>query len=296
MSFRRMSEVGGSFDALEECIPQQELQLAYCNRWKRRYAEVLRDADGTGVIAWRIRCVRAYKSSFIAASFYTESLQLKARRSWSAYYFLQYYALWHGMLAANCFVPEETTEALGKEMTHSKNQKVFFSAFCNPKPAIVTPHIYQTYDVLKYAREYYSYTMPMNDFVGSLPGLPEAEASLPRLLRSCLQLVSLHSFMLCSSLKKRSSRGSVNPVAEHAKVDELFSLLNAQQHPIDHRYYLDPSDQYRRAEVVSGVVGSDPFVIEFEHWVDEFRTYCALPNADSSQAVVSFVWNAIQGP
>lgn len=141
--------------------------------------------------------------------------------------------------------------------------------------------------------------MPFNDFIHSHKDLGGADSELEYYLKACFQLASLHSEMIEKSFRKHGKvvRGAAQL---HKYKKETFMRANARRHPITKEYILDPSDQYRIRELISGSAPTS-FIVNLEHFCDEFRTYYSDIDAIGTKSslhvkpndVFKFIYSAV---
>jgi hypothetical protein len=179
---------------------------------------------------------------------------------------------------------------------HSKMIKVFDSHFCTKKPNIINCKIVEVYALLKFLREYYSYNMPPNDFLYGYNGDIKPDYALPMYLRSCFQLANLLSELIESAYEKHGK--DINVKSKYYKfVTKYFYMVNGCIHPKTGKHILHYVDEIRMKETLD-FPAPISFVIELEHFTDEFRHYegAEFPQkADGSKInPSSFVYNAIR--
>jgi hypothetical protein len=140
-------------------------------------------------------------------------------------------------------------------------------------------------EMLQFAREYYSYKMPLNDFLVGNADIEAAVGELPELLRSSYQLASFHSELIEQSAKKTGVAVVEIDDSNCRYLIRHFNELNAMPHPITGQYILDPSDQNALHDRIRWGCGMDSFTIVFEHFVDEFGTYLNTSTDQEGRAV-----------
>ena len=219
---------------------------------------------------WSIRVHKSLKEVFTSVAFYQESLIAKESRCWNAFYFQSYYSLFHSLMACVVLIPFETIEQLSN-INHTKLIKVFKSNFCDQSPRIMPENISELFYMLKYLREYYSYNMPMNDFLYDHPDTTKPDLRLTRYIRGCAQLASLHSELIDSSAKKHGIE-VLDEMQYYSDTLKWYQQLNCPKHPESDEYILHYTDKVKIEEIVKY---PEPlsFITDFEHFVDEFRTY-----------------------
>lgn len=285
MPFEEFSQYSVSnFSHLNRKLMNEKDIHRYHSQWIEKYTRVFKGSKAKTVIDWDVRTSKSLKEVFTSAAFYMEAQSAKKSNSWSAFYFLSYYSLFHALLANVYLLPDEKLESLS-EITHSKLINVFYSTFSNAKPYIVNGKIKEMFEVLKYAREYYSYQMPFNDFLYNHKEINRPDIRLPYFLRCCYQLASLHSEIIEKVFQKHGKvvRGAAQL---HRYKKETFLRAHARPHPVTNEYLLDPSDEFRMRELISASAPTS-FVINLEHYYDEFRNYVGDDEEHDGYPVVS---------
>jgi hypothetical protein len=285
MGFARFSAYHrDGFDLLDAAFPTDREQAKYHDRWRSKYTTAMKAFTPEDIIRWDLRLYRSLKGLFASASCYLESQAARVAQNWTSFYFLSYYALYHALLSNVFLDPEETFKATW-EITHSKCINVAVSAFQMRSQALIKTDLRAHFEVLRYAREYYSYQMPFNDFLVDDADLATAIEELPELLRLCCQSASFHSVMIEASARKAgvfatSTKDHVPFLFEH------FNAISAPEHPITGSYILDPSDRHALDERIRLGCELNCFLVVFEHFFDEFGTYSNLA-ADRGSRVVA---------
>lgn len=295
MAFEEFSKYSAiNFSHLNAQVQDKKVQEKYIFDWKQRYAKVFKEGGKEQAFLWNIRAHKALKEAFTSSSFYLESLIAKESRSWAAFYFLSYYSIFHALLSCVFLIPDESIKNLS-EITHSKTIKVFSSHFCEKKPKIINNKIVELFSLLKFLREYYSYNMPPNDFLYGYNGDMKPDIVLPYYLRSCFQLASLLSELVEGSFAKHGKE-IPNKFEFNEFVNEYFCMVNSSIHPKLGKPLLHYVDKVRMQETLE-YPAPIAFVIEFEHFTDEFRRYegTGFPRkADGTEIdPASFVYKAI---
>jgi hypothetical protein len=88
------------------------------------------------------------------------------------------------------------------EMTHDKVKKNFVSLYCNGIREIIHPVIEQEFELLQFYREYYSYSMPFNEFFSDITELKKPTDFIRNRLMHCYQIACLLSNIIDNSSKK----------------------------------------------------------------------------------------------
>lgn len=270
MPFQDYVKYPANFEKLNQRITDVTEQKKYVDLWKSRYAAQFENNAPEEVFLWTIRVHKSLKEVFCASAMYEESLVAKESCSWTSFYFLSYYSLFHAFLSCVYFLPNESLEKLS-EITHSKLLNIFKANFCNEKPNIIDGSVCDAFSILKYLREYYSYHMPPNQFLYEHKDNIKPDIVLPEYLKSCFQLASLLSDIVeCSSDKHHkviSDRGKY-----YNYVKNYYCMVNCRRHPITNRYLLHYVDEVRIKEIFE-YPSPISFVNDFEHYSDEFGMY-----------------------
>lgn len=257
-----------NFSHLIVRVKDPEDQNKYVNQWRKKYVKSFKDSEATERFIWDIKVHKSLKEVFTSVAFYQESLVAKESNSLSAYYFLSYYSLFHALLSCVVLIPDQSIKMLS-EITHSKLIKLFKSTFCDNKPYIILNKIESLYTQLKYQREYYSYNLPPNDLFINEDVKPEE--ALPLYIRSCMQLASLHSEII-ESCSWKHGKDLGNHLQYRKQVTEWYEELNCPKHPRTEKYVLDYTDKVKIEEILK-YARPTAFLTEYEHFVDEFRSY-----------------------
>ena len=283
-----------NFSCLNERVTVQKEQKKYIESWKSKYTKLFKTSPPEENFIWNIRVHKALKGIFSASAMYEESLIAKESRSWTSFYFLSYYSLFHSFLSCAYLLPSEDIDKLS-EITHTKLLNVFKSNFVNAKPKIIDSTICTAFSIFKYLREYYSYHMPPNHFLYEHKDNMKPDEVLPHYLKSCFQLASLHSELIEASFDKHHKKIH-DRNTYYSFVREYYCKTNSRKHPITKKHLLHYVDEVRLKETFE-FPAPVPFVIEFEHFRDEFGLYegAKFPRfADGTEiSPSSFVYNAI---
>lgn len=287
-----------NFDRLNQRVPDSIEQKKYIELWKSKYADHFKSNEPKESFLWNIRVHKSLKEVFSASAMYLESLVAKESYSWSSFYFLSYYSLFHALLACVYMLPNESLQKLS-EINHSKLFNVFRSTFSLAKPKIIDERVCKVFSILKYLREYYSYHMPPNHFLYEHKDNVKPDIVLPECLKSCFQLASLLSQIVESAFdkhhKKISNRIS-DKIQYYQFVKDNYCLVNCRRHPINNQYLLHYVDEVKLEETFK-YPAPVPFVIELEHFSNEFGLYegskfpCFSDGTEIKPS--SFVYNAI---
>ncbi|HIF9171893.1 TPA: hypothetical protein ACX6PS_000527 [Photobacterium damselae] len=270
-------------------------QDKYVNKWTRTYTEMIKKGGAEEIYLWDIRIHKSLKEVFTAVCFYQESLIAKESKSWTSFFFLSYYSLFHSLMSCVVLLPTESVDNLSK-ITHTKLIKLFKSQFSDQKPHMIREDIGDVFYMFKYLREYYSYNMPPNDFLYDLERSFQPDMKLPFFIRSCTQLASLHSEIIERCFEKHSSKSK--SFVEADNIRSWYKLLNCPKQPLTGEYHLDYTDRVKMEEVVAS---PDPrsFSILLEHFIDEFRLYegAEFPRFPDGTEIDpgAFVYRTLQG-
>jgi len=259
-----------NFGHLIQRVNDKATQDKFTNQWSQHYAQAIKNSGPEALFEWNIRVYKSLKEVFTSTCFYQESLIAKESRSWSAFFFLSYYSLFHALMANVVLVPSESIEKLSL-ITHTKLINLFKSTFCDQKPNIIRGDIGDLFYMLKYLREHYSYNMPPNDFLYEHGDNLKPDHAIPYFVRSCSQLASLLSEIIERSTTKNRKDIS-DRYAHSGTVTNWFKMLNCPKHPKTGEYILHFSDQMRLEETIK-YPQPVSFVTELEHFTDEFRLY-----------------------
>lgn len=284
-----------NFDRLNQRVPDSKEQKKYVDLWKNKYADHFKKNEPEESFLWNIRVHKSLKEVFSASTMYKESLVAKESRSWSSFYFLSYYSLFHAFLACVYMLPNESLNNLS-EITHSKLMNVFRSTFCLAKPKVIDERVCDVFSILKYLREYYSYHMPPNHFLYEHKDNIKPDKVLPEFLKPCFQLASLLSEIVESVFDKHHKKIS-DRNKYYQFVRDNYCLVNCRKHPVTNQYLLHYVDKVRLKETFE-YPAPVPFVIELEHFSDEFGLYegAEFPRFSDGTEISpsSFVYEAIR--
>ena len=127
MAFEEHSPYSTSnFSYLNKRLNDETEVARYYAKWMEKYSIIFKNSKAKTIIDWDVRTSKSLKEVFTSASFYCESQLAKKCNSWSAFYFLSYYSLFHALLANVYLLPGERLETLS-EITHTKLINVFYS-------------------------------------------------------------------------------------------------------------------------------------------------------------------------
>jgi len=294
MAFENYVKNYANFNRLNKRITDDGEQKKYVDLWKSRYAAHFKTNAPEEVFLWNIRVHKSFKEIFSASSMYEESLVAKESCSWTSFYFLSYYSLFHAFLACVYFLPNESLKNLS-EITHSKLLNIFKANFCKEKPYIIDESVCDIFSLLKYLREYYSYHMPPNQFLYEHKDNIKPDIVLPEYLKSCFQLASLLSDVV-GGVSDKYHTVILDRSKYYNDVKEWYCMVNGRKHPATNQYLLHHVDEARIKEIFE-YPAPIPFVLDFEHYSDEFGMYdgqrfpCFLDGTEISPS--TFVYGAI---
>ena len=275
-------------------VRDKKEQDKYVNRWNQHYVNLIKSSGPEELFKWNIRVHKSLKEVFTSVAFYQESLIAKESKSWSAFFFLSYYSLFHSLLSCVVLMPSESIEKLS-QITHTKLIKIFKSTFCDQAPNIIRGDVDELFFLLKYMREYYSYNMPPNDFLYEQKENIKPDRAIPYFIRSCSQLASLHSEII-EAANSQHHKEITNMYQYQNDVEKRYMMLNCPKHPKTEEYILHYSDKVRMREALE-YPQPISFLTEFEHFVDEFRNYegAESPKFSDGREIDpgAFVYNAI---
>lgn len=292
MGFEKFSPYLIDFSVLNSNLSDPLEQEKYHQKWISRYNKVFKSGTDEEVIIWSIRLRRCMKEIFTSAAFYVEAKHVKNQNCFTSFYFLSYYSLFHGLLAVLCLDDNITKEYL-LDIKHTKVINQFFNNFCNLKHPIIDTKIKEHFEQLKFMREYYSYTMPFNEFFQK-HGFENPTNFLEKDILQCFQLAKLHSLMLEKSWSKN---GGIAKITDKnlGFFYTWFHRILSKEHPFQaDRYLIDDADKNAFNEAREVGCGIDCISIELEHYLDEFRTYqSSVCSSDPNQLNVLAIWNIV---
>jgi hypothetical protein len=260
-----------------------------------RYRNLISTWQPEDIAIWCVRLRRSLKAAFTAAHYVTSAQHAHKAGLQESYYFLSYYAAFHGMWSVLFLHPAERAETIAK-ITHSKLLNVFASEFASGKKAIIAYDVKKIVEDLKFMREYYSYNMPMNYPFGGADDLASAANSTFGIVKQCIQLSNLHSHMI-QIASCRLGKSSTDVAKDYrAKFEGIFKQMNALRHPSRPLLRLEPSDENALAEYLERGCEIWPHSVAYEHFTDEYMTYWSDQQIDSpvTKEVWSLVWHALE--
>ncbi|WP_247777032.1 hypothetical protein [Bradyrhizobium sp. CW1] len=247
------------------------------------------------IAIWCVRLRRSLKAAFTAAHYATSAQHARTAGLQESYYFLSYYAAFHGMWSVLFLHPAEHAEKIA-EVTHSKCLNVFSSEFASGKKPIIAYDVRKIVEDLKFMREYYSYNMPMNYPFAEAGDLARAANSTSGVVKQFIQLSNLHSHMI-QIASGRLGKSSTDVAHDfRAEFERIFKVMNCPQHPSRPPMKLEPSDENALSELVRSGCEIWPHSVMYEHFTDEYMTYWSDQQVNSpvTKEVWSLVWHAFE--
>ena len=275
MGFEKYSKhFNVNFSYLNMTISDEILQEKYYQSFMTKYSNISKAKNENDIILWDIRLRRSLKEIFSSASFFIEAEHVYKQKCFTSYYFLMYYSLFHAMLST-LYVDEKLTIDELLNISHSKLIKNFVNTFCNGKLSIAPENIENTFETLKYMREYYSYSMPMNEifFTDMLHDTKPLEL-LKNTIKHCFQVSNFHAVMLENSFVKHYRR-CISPTEDNIyTMSETFYKVHGKPNPLNSTEpFLEDSDNNAFHEMLRYGCQVAYLNIDFEHFEDEFRAY-----------------------
>lgn len=285
----------GNFSAVKEKLITDREQDAYYQKWMQNYSSIFKRNNSIEIIELNVREWRAIKELYASAILYEESKFALKNSCVSSYYFSLYYSIFHAMLSSICFDNTITLDQIAN-INHSKVGKQFKNTYCHGKGAILSDDIYFLFNKLKYLREYYSYTPPLNmSFYDS-----SYSKSIEESIIKCYQITNLQSLILEKSFFKNSKCMKVDTVEKYEHVIESFKKLVSKP-GIDNKnkYIFDVADNNRMNETLKDGVAFQYIALQLDHTFDEFRTYKEVSDffrskdGIKSQSIYGFIYDSI---
>lgn len=294
MAFEKYSRYGNTnFCLLNAIMPDEKAQKIYYERWMTRYAKLFKDGNDENIIEWDLRTRKAMKEVLTSASFYVEATCVYKSSCFSASYYLMYYSLFHAMLSSLWLDDKQTIDNL-IVINHSKIANCFFSNFCTPKQSLISNDIQDLWEDLRFLREYYSYSMPLNDMFDEELDIEKLTQKLKKKITQCFQITSLHSVMFENSFGKHGRLVKINN-DNWVFFWTLFDKVNGKKHSKTKTYLLDPADKSARSELINNACGIECITLDIEHHFDEFRGYHGVVEAVTEPKIfnVSDIWTLV---
>lgn len=261
-----------NFKDLNKYIHDETEIDKYYSNYMEKYSNLFKESKDIDVIEWQIRIRRALKELFTSASFYIESKKMLEEKYYSSYYYLTYYCYFHALLGNLYLLPEKKVDDL-LNISHSKVVNSFNSNFCLGKYGIIKDDVMKNFRTLKFMREYYSYNMPLNEYLDEIKGITQPYLFLEDAIKPLFQLISLHSLMLekCYSKFFKNIPKTMTKIEEQNFIVETFLKINAVRHPYENIELLDWSDQRALMEMRKYGYTIAFILIDMEHFMDDFR-------------------------
>ncbi|WP_367888467.1 hypothetical protein [Bacillus wiedmannii] len=283
MAFEKYSEYTCvNFNLLNKNLNTNQQGLYY-SQWKKKYDKIL--AGNNAIIEWDIRSRKALKEIATSATFFKEAELVRKSNCYSAYYFLCYYSLFHAMLSTLYLNCENELEKL-INISHKKVQSIFVSTYRTKNNPIISTDINKHFTLLKSLREYYSYSMPMNEFFPDYD-FEQPDTFLEIDIKQCFQLTSLHSLILSNSCLGEHKAISTNELSQSElhMFRGLFEKVNAKKHPLKNYYILDPADKNVLDEMYHYGFKVEHINLDIDHFIDEFKTYQSGHDNDNENSL-----------
>lgn len=263
-----------NFDLLDSYITEESARDKYYNNIYNLFHTLFKNSKDIDFILWDVRIQKSLKEIYTSASFYCESDIALKDKNMSSYFFLSYYSLFHAFLSVLYL---DSTMSLNQlfEMAHNKVKMNFINLYCKGKRKIISPDIGKEFELLRFYREYYSYSMPFNEFFSDLKDLNRPDQFLKNRLMHCFQIACLLSNVIENSSHKFNN-GLGRLSAENLPEFEMwFNKINGKPHPFKpNLYLLDPSDKFMKSDFYTSMAGQpNCFSIHLEHFMDEFGMY-----------------------
>lgn len=296
MAFQDLSEyVNVNFDRLDKFIPDTVKQKQYYQIQYNHYNKLFKASNDLAILLWDIRLQKALKEVFTSASFYIESLFCMQNNYLNSYFYLSYYSLFHAILSVLYLEPSLQIKDVF-QIGHEKAINQFCSFYCKGKKQIMSDEIQKEFSLLRYYREYYSYSMPFNEFFSEIEGLKRPDDFLRERLMHCFQIASLLSnIMEKASRKYNDGIGNITS-GNYKDFNEWFDKISGKPNPLNEKeYLLNFSDKLFKGHFLSGRGGQIwCFAIHLEHFHDEFNTYSSpYRNPELAVKTIRFVYEAL---
>jgi hypothetical protein len=297
MKFETLSDYSNvNFSKLNAFLTDDKQKMKYYENLSQQCAAVMKSASNIEIALWDLRIQKSLKQVFTSASFFIESKFALKNNCLTSHYFLSYYALFHAFTSVLWVDP---IISIGKivEMPHDKVKNNFVSNYAKGKRQIITADIEQEFEMLKFYREYYSYSMPFNAFFSDVPDLKKAEDFLEDRLVHCFQIATLLSNIWEKSFEKYGKGKPRLTIANWREIDDWFYKVFCKPHPIKKEdYVVEFTDHVIRSDMRNAKGGYlYSFSILLEHCYDQFNCYA---NADGieypfAREITTFLFDAI---
>lgn len=183
---------------------------------------------------------------------------------------------------------------------HVKALNHFVNNYC-PKKLNVAPHATgERVEILRALREYYSYSMPLNEFFHQHEELSVPRYFMEYTVRNCFQIASLHSFLVEKSFRKQKKGHAKAIGMNYSHLIKSFHAINGKTNPVKPgEILIDPADRNTLREFLETGCEIIHHTLDLDHWFDEFRMYSSgfpyKPEGPrlSESGVYSFVYDSI---
>lgn len=272
MSFGRFCKgVISDFQYIDKNIPDIKQQDKYYQKCTKDYSEISKRKNKKDIIEWSIRLRKTFKEILTSSLFYVESNKCLEYGLLSSYYYLRYYSLFHAMLGDLFLDKNQSIEELMK-INHSKVVRCFTSNFCTKRFPIINSNIEEDFYTLQYMREYYSYSMPMNE-IFNYDKDANTKVDLNNDIMSCFQLANFLSICITNSFNKNFGIYT-KPIDEDMYYFiETFKLVNGKHAHNSGEIILDDADNNAFIESIKDGVSIEYLQADIDYKFDEFRSY-----------------------
>lgn len=282
-----------NFSYLNQNMSDLNKQKKYYQKYVEKYNSISKKNNRNDIILWDVRLRKSLKEIFTSAAFFVEGQYVYEQNCFTSYYFLMYYSLFHAMLAT-LFLDEKLTVEELMDINHSKVLNCFVSNHCTSKFPIIKSEIKYHFEILKYMREYYSYSMPMNEFFEEIEGLENPKKFIENDIKQCFQLANFLSVCLENSFVKHFQRVTkINQDSMYYLI-ELFKKVNGKPHPTRKgRHLIEYSDENALNERLTWGCQVAYLNLDLEHFTDEFRTYPGDLDKSENTINIAEIWNVV---
>lgn len=273
MGFERFNKgIYSNFSYINRNITNSELQQKYYEKRMQEYSVVSKRNNKVDILEWAIRIRKSLKEIFTSALFYCESEKSKEYGCFASTYYLRYYSLFHAMLS-NLFLDERQSINELMEITHTKVVNCFRSNYCTNKFPIINNKIKEDFNMLKFMREYYSYTMPMNEIFNYGDGSYSTNINLKEDIIQCFQLANFSVVCIENSFSKNFHKSLTLDTGLIGLFHEMFIKVNGKKNSINNELLLDDADNNEYHEILKYGISIYNYNLDLEHFCDEFRSY-----------------------
>lgn len=270
VGLERHIEYASNFFHLNKALGGEQACADYFHRWRNRYLKVMKTWTALDTAIWCVRMRRSLKEAYTATYFALSAQHARRERLDETYYYLSYYAVFHGMWAVLLLHPEHRTEFVA-QISHDKLGNIFSAEFCRGPTPIMSYDMRELVPALRFLREYYSYNMPMNH--PDAEHLPFGVASTGGIVKHCLQLANLHSHIV-QNASQAAERFSTKVTPDlTTEFIGAYRLLSTRRLPKGGLLPLEPSDSNNFHELLERGCELYAHSIMQEHFDDEFMNY-----------------------